>query len=99
MRAAVPTDESCGSPAQVKSRFLRFLDLDNRVLVDKNNKRGITQWRPKTVLVRTILCLLFSSVNLSNRVAGKLGTELSSRREPSRRVFWSQQQQRSVSQF
>jgi hypothetical protein len=28
-----------GSPAQVKSRFLRFLNLDNRVLVDKNIKR------------------------------------------------------------
>jgi hypothetical protein len=28
-----------GSPAQVKSRFPRFLDIDNRVLVDKNIKR------------------------------------------------------------
>src|SRR5689334_12630030 len=54
----------CGSPAQVKSRFVRLLDLDNRILVDENFKRRHAQCLSRTVLIRTILCLYVSPINL-----------------------------------
>ena len=44
LRSPAPHDRA-GSPAQVRSRFLRFLDLDIGVTVGKDLKRRLTQCR------------------------------------------------------
>jgi hypothetical protein len=35
-RAVLGYRQACGSPAYVKPKFLRFLDLDSRVLLEKD---------------------------------------------------------------
>jgi len=49
------------------------LDLDNRILVDENFKRRHAQCLSRTVLIRTILCLSFSPINLRSMVSRKSG--------------------------
>src|ERR1700726_1775949 len=78
--------------APVKSRFLlnragdcRFLDLDCRILLDKNNMGDRTRWRRMMASLRTMVFLSVSP-NMTEKASSpkpdKPGTTWSSRREP-----------------